>query len=277
MANPKPQQLKFKNLNVGNLLTFLDNANAGKFNHTFEINPSTGTIQCRAFPQDRKFVKFTAVNLADIMLIETIPADLETLKLPIYAMDKLKSALKVIEDNSIEECSGHIEYSADDTNGGFVASSVHFKAKKISNKVKATDQLMFSFITAEKFKDLSSREGYMAKFDADRDFRSKLADLFTLEGDNTFTLKYDKKGKKLTFFAGDSWSYDFEGADIPSDVDFAYDIPKEAINRLTLPLYTITIAKQESGHTNMVAFADEMNIIANFIVAHDPNKVAVKK
>ncbi len=272
----KKQRIEFKNLNVGNLMTFIDNATAGNFNHTFELSPTE--ISCRAFPIDRKFVKYTGANVKDIFTINSLPEYFESLKIPIYALDKLKTALSVISDVAVEDASGYIDYEADEKNGGLVATSINFKGKKISNKVKATDQIMFGYMQKSIFDQFCNTDGYILKFNVERAFKEKVQQLFKLEKESTFTIKYttDKPGV-ITFFSGDEWAYELDGVEVNSQQNFAFDMPKDVINRMRLPLYTVYFTTQSSGKTVMKSYSDDFNILVNEVVPHDPNRLSVKK
>lgn len=275
MATAKKQRIEFRSLNVGNMTTYIDNATAGKFNHVFELTATH--ISCRAFPQDKKFIKYTGAELKDILQFVKLPENFESVKVPIYQMDKLKTALSVISDASIDDASGYIEYEVDEKNGGLVATSINFKSKKVANKVKATDQVMFTYLPKDKFDEFCDTTGYCMKFNVDRDLRAKVLNIFALDGENTFSLKYDKDTKEVTMFSGELWSFLLDDVEIVSEESFAFDIPKDAFSRMVLPLYTVYLTIQANGKMRMKSYSDEYNVLMNDVVLYDPNRVSVAK
>ncbi len=267
--------IKFKNLNVNNLHAFIQNSEAGNFNHTYELTKDA--ISCRAFPTDKKFVKYTSISMADIFLFDSLPDDFVSLKLPIYALKKLKTALSVLDDVTIENAGGSIEYYPDESNGGLIASCIEFKGNKTKNKVKATDPSMFSYISPEKFNDLMSGVD-MFSFDIDVVLKDRIQKLFEIDNDNTFTIKANGLDSTVTVCSGgggDMWSHTIDKAVVVQSL--ALDVSKEAILRMKMNLYKVTFRSRPNGVFSMTSVHDSDNMLCNFSVLHDPNRLPISK
>ena len=266
------QTLNFKNINVTNFLAYIGNAKAGSFNHTFELTKDK--VICKAFPQDKKFVKYTTVELVDILRFEQLPENFTDIKVPIYHLDKLNTSLDIFKELGIEDVSGTIDWYIDEESGIMAASAIEFKSKKTKAKVKATDANMYTYMDDGKFKELSNTDGHFLKFDIDKSFINKLQKLFKLDSMDAFIMKFDKENNSLIFEVKGVWSETYE-SNIESTLDSSstgWVVPKEAIDRLNMPNYTVYAKLKDNGHTMLVWFHDENNMILNFVTKYDPNK-----
>ena len=279
--------IKFSNMDVAGMIEYLKDAD---IKEATVVELTEDKIICRAHPSSKSIVKYTSKDIADLFKYDATPADMKTIKVPLFRLTKLVDALKVYEKTGVEKVSGTINCSpADD--GSHTANYINLVDKKGTKiRVKATELYLIPYMPEEIWDKISSTDNHFAKFDMSKDFVDKLSNLIGLKvgdaGENeksktktkSFAVKFGKDGD-ITFFSQekDDWSMKYEESDgnkhLEIENDLAIKVPKLLVEIMNGQLYTVYVVMNKIvNQYMMVTVLDEENIILNALQPYDPNK-----
>lgn len=277
--------IKFSELNIANLLAYLTIADIDE-NQVIDFRKDK--ILCRAHPADRTFIKYTKVDISDVLKYDALPKDFSILKFPLFRLKKLRDALLVFKSSNIDKISGEISYIKSSEDDSLIVVSVKLLSKGLKITVKAMEYYLASYMSDEIWDKFYNQENTIVKFDAKKEFITKLSSLCSLDnnGDGekskdkvpSFILKVDAE-KKALFFSSktpNSWAMKYETEDGNQDIkaknDLTVVIKKQMLTEMSSTFYDIILTNNKVINQNiMIMYQDESCIMLNALMEYDPN------
>lgn len=277
--------IKFIDLNVSNFIAYLENSD---IDENQVIDFTKDKIVCKAHPQDKTLVKYTAISAADILKYDALPETFKLLKFPIYRIAKILDALKIFKDSKVDKLVGEIVYEIDGDKS-FIGLSMKLASKGLRITIKAMDYYLASHMDDAIWEKLSERGDFLIKFDAKRDFMQKLISLCSLNegGDGekakeklpAFKISLGKENQSLVFSSkkdnGWAMKYDVEDGnkDFKAKDNVTLVMSKKMLKMMTATFYDVYIVyNQIAGQHILVAYQDDNNIMLNALLEYDPNE-----
>ena len=278
--------IKFTDLNIANFLAYLTNTDIGE-NQILDFRKDM--IICRAHTVDRTFIKYTKVDIQDVLKYESLPKDFELLKLPMFRLKKLKDTLIVFKNSNIDKASGEITYEKSSDDNSLIGLSIKLSSKSMKVTIKAMDYYLASYMNDEVWSRFYNQDNVIVKFDAKKDFINKLSSLCSLDNSGdaekskdkvpAFILKINADKKILVFSSKtpNNWmlKYDTEDGnqDIKAKSDLTVVIKKQMLDEMPSTFYDIIITNNvHINQTLMIMYQDDSCIMLNALLEYDPNE-----
>lgn len=269
-------KIKFKDLNVSNMLAFLNNADIEEMQI---IEFKKDTIMSKGHPPQKIYVKFASANIADIMAYE-FPAGFEILKFPVYKLSKFINTLNVYKSAGYDKLIGTIEYKVigDELCGEKI--TINTDKNEMKTTIQKTDLAAIGYLKDSDWAKISDTTNHIIKFDVNKDFVKRIKDLMGIgysdgneEKDKFFVMEVN--GNVISFRNGKgTWDCKLPDNNITinKQESMKFDLPYRILDWMTTPLQTVYImANPQPDKFNFLVWENAMSISVNIISTHNPN------
>lgn len=274
--------LSFINLDIEKFLGFIINSDIKEI-QIIDFTPDK--IKSKAHPIDNSYIKYTVLDVPDVLEYKSLPENFKLLKFPFYRLKRIKDTLTIYNKFEKEKIDGEILYEEDEE-GVMIGLRMKFKAPKMNISVNATEMYMTDYMTDKEWENYSNKEDVLVEFDMDKEFTNRIKSLCNLEGDDnteakekdiSIILDISKTNSTVTFRSKDKGKWDIEynpdkdgKFEINSDKDYVFYIPKKILDIMGSLSYKIYVVwnKKIEQHVLMVE-EDENNIILKGLMEFD--------
>jgi len=271
------EKLQIKNLNVNNMLAFLNNADVEMMQI---IEFKKDSLSSKGHPANKMFVKYACANVSDI-LEYSFPEKFSLLKFPVYKLSKFISTLAVYKAAGYDKLIGTIEYKVigDELLGERIL--LNTEKSEMKTTIQRTDLAAIGYLSDDVWQKISSVDEYVLKFDINKDFVQRIKSLMGIsygDGNNEkrdehFTMSV--QGKTITFENGkQSWNCILPDGniDVKKPEFMKFDLPSRLLDWMTSPMQTVYItANSQQDKHNFIIHENAMSISINLITTHNPN------
>lgn len=271
------EKIQIKDLNVNNMLAFLNNANVDIMQI---IEFTKDSILSKGYPANKMFVKYASANISDIMQY-TFPDGRTLLKFPVYKLSKFISTLNVYKTAGYDKLNGVIEYKV--IGDELVGEKILLNTEKNEMKttIQKTDLAAIGYLPNEAWERISNIDNYIIKFDINKDFVQRIKSLMGIsygDGNNEkkdehFIMNVD--GKVITFENGKtSWNCVLpdNNIDIKKSEPMKFDLPSRLLEWMSTPMQTVYITgNNQIDKFNFIIHENPMSISINLIGTHNKN------
>lgn len=275
--------IKFSDMKVEKFLDFITRADIQEM-QVIDFTPQE--VKCKAHPSDKSFIKYTAVEIPELMKYDSTPDDFELLKLPLYKLKRVKDALTIYIKRGIDTINGEIGYDSEkEGDGSHTGLYIRFKSPKMDVKIKATEMYMVKYMEDKHWEIYSNMDNPIAKFEMDKNFVTQVSNLCNLEGDDNVDEKEKnisiiinvlKSDDKIVFRSKDEgkWHTEYGKSDgnlnISGDKDYTFFVPQKAIQSMTAPSYNVYIVENKRIEQYiMVMYENKDNIMVKGLMEHE--------
>lgn len=271
------EKIQIKDLNVNNMLAFLNNADI-EMMQIIEFKKES--ISSKGHPANKMFVKYACANVSDVLQY-TFPEKYSLLKFPVYKLSKFISTLNVYKAAGYEKLIGTIEYKVigDELLGERII--LNTEKNEMKTTIQRTDLAAIGYLSDEVWEKISDVKDYNIKFDINKDFVQRIKSLMGISYGDGNNEKKDEhfimnvQGKTITFENNkQSWNCVLpdNNIDVKATGLLKFDLPSRLLEWMTSPMQTvyITTNSQQDKH-NFIIHENAMSISINLVTTHNPN------
>lgn len=188
------EKIKFTDFSVLNFLSFINNAKIDSTAHSIDLKKDN--VCCKAFPVDKRYVKYTSVGNQDIIRYESFPPNVSSIVIKVASIKKLENAMNVFKVGGIDKVSGEINFQASkvDKAKHHFCNDIVFRHQKTKIMVKCDDDSLIQNMPDAAWSLYSNTDNVIASFELDPTYVQQLQKLCDIDSQNAIIIKVDEDG-----------------------------------------------------------------------------------
>jgi hypothetical protein len=263
--------LKFTNLNVGILQSYINRAKLNSDDNTMVLDLFKNKIISKGHPPSKQYIRYLDIDTELVMGIDEWPLpDDQPILIPLINFGILLKTLGIFEMTSSDTISGEISYHKIDnifkgvtTDHIYIANSVLLKGKKFKRRIPCAEPSMVSYLSQSVWGMLKSTEGSVIKFDMEPDHINIINKMLKLDSNDHFIMCLNREGANTTIKfnseskGGYSLTHDGNIITTPQGLDegkLEILIPKTNwVNMLSDNIYEIYLVTSGKGSVRIIS------------------------